>query len=495
MSIQKFSETIQSQIYKNWLAKLDKNIITTSAESLRSKEQSASKTSFYITKDTVQDMFKTITGKSLDSVELQLFMQEIAKPIGDKKSGAVSGKKIQVNGKDAVFFESIGFDTISTRITGLLNSYPEVEDAYIKAERDYETKALLELQNSPKYKSMPLTEKKKAIDEIEKKAKERATFGYYFNKGHVISIATNLAKQFKEQIEQADKLATEERAVLVEVLDRYISKLEKDDLATANLPNAVDQELYAGYIKSSGKYLVEIQHRVGNIESGSASVEAVKELRKLFSASATDLINIIKSSPALGQSLLEGEGSPSLKTLISNDIINALVGKPTSKKVYVQPPKLIAKKTNKITKPKSNKALINQAKSLKAKVKSVKKDSKAVVVDLAADSLTNLVSLQSLLDAQLIQRVKDNMGSGSSRDVLNLRSGRLAESAKVERLSESRAGMITAFYSYMKNPYATFSQGGRQQSPRSRDPKALISKSIREIAATQVGNRLRAVLV
>jgi hypothetical protein len=108
---------------------------------------------------------------------------------------------------------------------------------------------------------------------------------------------------------------------------------------------------------------------------------------------------------------------------------------------------------------------------------------------------TNLVSLQALLDAQLVQRVKDNMGKGSRRDVLNLRSGRLAESVQVERLSESRAGMITAFYSYMKNPYATFSQGGRQQSPRSRDPKSLISKSIREIAATQVGNRLRAVLV
>jgi hypothetical protein len=85
------------------------------------------------------------------------------------------------------------------------------------------------------------------------------------------------------------------------------------------------------------------------------------------------------------------------------------------------------------------------------------------------------------------------MGSGNSRSVLNLRTGRFAESVKVERLSESRAGMITAFYSYMKNPYATFSDGGQQQSPRSRDPKLLISKSIREIAAQQVGNRLRAV--
>ncbi len=107
----------------------------------------------------------------------------------------------------------------------------------------------------------------------------------------------------------------------------------------------------------------------------------------------------------------------------------------------------------------------------------------------------SLTSLQSLLNASLAQKIKENMGDGSRRDILNLRSGRLAESAKVERLSESRAGMITAFYTYMKNPYATFSDGGRQQYPRSRDPKLLISKSIREIAAAQVNNRLRAVLV
>lgn len=112
-----------------------------------------------------------------------------------------------------------------------------------------------------------------------------------------------------------------------------------------------------------------------------------------------------------------------------------------------------------------------------------------------AGQFFSLASLQRLLDASLVQRVKDNMGTGSRRDILNLRSGRFAESVKVERLSQSREGMITAFYNYMKNPYATFSQGGRQELPRSRDPKLLIAKSIREIGATMVANRMRAVLV
>ena len=87
------------------------------------------------------------------------------------------------------------------------------------------------------------------------------------------------------------------------------------------------------------------------------------------------------------------------------------------------------------------------------------------------------------------------MGTGSSTNILNYRSGRFAESAKVEKMSQSREGMITAFYSYMHNPYGTFSTGGAQESPLTRDPKLLISKSIREIGLTAATNRMRAVLV
>jgi hypothetical protein len=52
--------------------------------------------------------------------------------------------------------------------------------------------------------------------------------------------------------------------------------------------------------------------------------------------------------------------------------------------------------------------------------------------------------------------------------------------------------MITAFYTYMKYPYQTFEPEFKQGSPASRNPKLLISKSIREILATKVDNKLRA---
>jgi len=107
----------------------------------------------------------------------------------------------------------------------------------------------------------------------------------------------------------------------------------------------------------------------------------------------------------------------------------------------------------------------------------------------------NLTSLQTLLNLQLQETIAQNMGDGGRKDILNYRTGRFASSAEVKKLSVSRDGMITAFYNYMRNPYATFSVGGAQEYPRSRDPKLLISKSIREIAAKVVTNRLRAVLV
>lgn len=107
----------------------------------------------------------------------------------------------------------------------------------------------------------------------------------------------------------------------------------------------------------------------------------------------------------------------------------------------------------------------------------------------------SLATLQMLINSHLQNIISANMGNGGDRKILNYRTGRFAASANVERMSQSREGMITAFYSYMKNPYQTFEPGFAQGKPSSRDPKLLISQSIREIAATKVGNKLRAVSV
>ena len=116
-------------------------------------------------------------------------------------------------------------------------------------------------------------------------------------------------------------------------------------------------------------------------------------------------------------------------------------------------------------------------------------------ISRTTDVFYSLTSLQQLINDSLQHVIAANMGDGDQNRILNYRTGRFAASAQVERMSKSRAGMITAFYSYMKYPYQTFEPGFRQGSPATRDPKLLIAKSIREIAATKVGNRLRAVSI
>jgi hypothetical protein len=111
---------------------------------------------------------------------------------------------------------------------------------------------------------------------------------------------------------------------------------------------------------------------------------------------------------------------------------------------------------------------------------------------IAPISATNLMNL---INTHLQDVISSNMGDGTNKKILNYRTGRFARSVEVERLNYSKEGMITAFYSYMKNPYATFSEGGKQSKPTSRDPKLLISRSIREIAQQVVSNKLRAVSV
>lgn len=489
MSIAEFSSTIKSQIYKDWLKKLDKNIVTSTVDSLRKSQLTTSKTAFYINKATVKEMYKTVTGLTMDNLEADLFLKELAKPGGG--TSGLSGVFTKVGGSDAVMFESIGFDTISTKLVSLFDSYQEVQDAYHEAEDNY---VRLQRQALDADTSLRGKAKQNLIDKIEKEGKRQGSFGYFFNKGHVIGVATNLAKQFRNELDKADALAESQRKALIEVLDLYINKLQKDDLETANLPNAVDQEIYASYIKSSDKYLVEMQFSTKNIEAGRQSIAVVDELRKLFNLSDKDVADTLTKSNTLGEALALSKGSPSYIDLIATDLANILSGKSKSNKVYKADNILVAKKTTKITKPKKNTEEINKLKSVKDKLKQVKKKPENIVEEKPVVTYS-LVDLQTLINANLQNVISANMGDGTAKNVLNYRTGRFAASVSVTQITESRQGMITAFYEYMKNPYQTFEPGYRQGSPKTRDPKLLIAGSIREIAATKVANRLRAVSV
>jgi hypothetical protein len=246
--------------------------------------------------------------------------------------------------------------------------------------------------------------------------------------------------------------------------------------------NAILDRLYD--IQASIGY--EFLNKSDNSGPGSAIIKLViqpKDVNKELSKQESTLYRSFLNSIVKNLDLTNVPGSNTLKQdavqFYTDHILSAITGK---KVANVKKHSPVA---GNVSAGKSNKDSKNKVSSFK--------NNDIVKAIAAAPSTPNLINLQNLINQQLQDVISANMGSGRERNVLNYRTGRLASSAKVEYMSESRQGMITAFYSYMKNPYATFSQGGRQENPKSRDPKLLISRSIREIAQTQVSNTLRAV--
>ena len=179
--------------------------------------------------------------------------------------------------------------------------------------------------------------------------------------------------------------------------------------------------------------------------------------------------------------------SPTLQESITLQVLAALKGEKDTKFLSIGNAKQKGKSSGLSSIKKDIQKAVKKIANPTSQNKPTSKRSKSV------PKTDSLLDLQQLINTHLQSAISANMGDGNARNVLNYRTGRFAASAAVTSLSQSRQGMITAFYEYMKNPYQTFEPGYRQGSPKTRDPKLLIATSIRQIAATKVGNKLRAV--
>jgi hypothetical protein len=214
-------------------------------------------------------------------------------------------------------------------------------------------------------------------------------------------------------------------------------------------------------------------------------IDSANETERL--ATQTRIVNELKD-PRLQRTLLDLHGSPSYMELVNDMLLDILKGRKTSKKYHTNEvvlSKIVVAENTQLEKLATNSNL-EQAKAISTSSTQIK------TLD---GRFYSLASLQVLLNSQLQDVISANMGNGDQRRVLNFRTGRFASTVAVEKLTLGKEGMISIFYSYMKYPYATFSEGGVQGYPRTRDPKTLIGNSIKEIAATKVANRLRTVLI
>lgn len=468
MSIKDFSEALKSQALKAWFQRLSTdNILKMSAKDLRKKESGKEFNSFYITTQTVSDIIEKLSGAKASPEQVtKVFAKLKATKYDNNKQVATGIAEPYVEGQ-ALYYPRISFDGISNLLdTGF-------EDVLVEAR-----------QRDPKLK-----------------------ISDYFQRGHVFGIFPKKLAETRKSLQKNTTLTDTARSLLLGYLTDLEQLLEKEDLLTSNLKSP-SYELYAKYRKKPSNYLVEMQLKEVNEQAGRDQATLATAIRKYFNSDkvAFTASGGIKFTEGVAEQklkalmesnvekLLGTKGSPSMVDLIMGSIVEGLTGKRITDKEYSVPLLKVAKsKAAKINASKLNADIKKDKAKIKKLKESVKRVPRYEKAELSPE--LNILALQNLLNANLAEKIKENMGDGNARNVLNLRSGRLAESAQVERMSQSRAGMITAFYSYMKNPYATFSDGGRQQYPRTRDPKLLIAKSIREIAAQQVGNRLRSVAI
>ena len=289
-------------------------------------------------------------------------------------------------------------------------------------------------------------------------------------------------------------IATEDEQNLVSPLELKISDILSLGQKTNN-PVIIQEaqkalaDLYAIQAEASYSFKNTTPESIGAARSKLGELYVVvtlhrQKLNARFSQAELEVFNRLKSNLALKLSkmpVLSMQGSNTILEDIEEAIVNAISGKGKLKSHNKH------KKTTG-TKKVSGTITVDGA------TVSIKKDPAQQAPKPIVET-KNLTGLMNIINANLYEAIRKNMGDGSRKNVLNFRTGRFASSAKVEKLSQSRQGMITAFYSYMKNPYATFSEGGAQQFPKSRDPKLLISKSIRDLVTEQVANKLRAVSV
>ena len=122
---------------------------------------------------------------------------------------------------------------------------------------------------------------------------------------------------------------------------------------------------------------------------------------------------------------------------------------------------------------------IIMAKKLPAKSAKKKKRTKAT-----AKTTESPIALRNILNEMLPQMVASKMTSPA----LQFRTGRFANSARVENVNIGPKGGTHIDYTYMRDPYETFEPGGKQGSTM-RDPRKIIGASIRELAIGILGKQ------
>lgn len=110
---------------------------------------------------------------------------------------------------------------------------------------------------------------------------------------------------------------------------------------------------------------------------------------------------------------------------------------------------------------------------------SVELPKERIVKERKRSQTRNWLQLLPMINSRLTDTVAKNMGSPR----LNFRTGRLAQSAKVVGVEQTREGFPSFVFDYERDPYDVFDRtlGRSPWNTPQRDPRALVDQSVREI--------------
>jgi len=228
--------------------------------------------------------------------------------------------------------------------------------------------------------------------------------------------------------------------------------------------------------KDGEKIQVTIESAILNQLRGTKSEKRLKD--KYIKALERATIKLNKT-----RSFADREGSDSRKTLIRKRLVKAFADQIIPKKsVKVKSINTKPRYSNNTAKEKVNRKKPKLIKTT-GKVK-VPTDLNLELNEGTSFSAINLTALLGQINTRLPGKIRENM----TPPALQFRTGRFASSVRATDIVQTPKGFPSIGYTYMKYPYQTFEPGFRQGSVE-RDPRSLIDRSIREVAAELLKGR------
>ena len=206
-----------------------------------------------------------------------------------------------------------------------------------------------------------------------------------------------------------------------------------------------------------------------------SQVKNIKESSK-EKAEKTDLERALKKALDRLGDFPDVKGSDSLREVKEKQALEAAIKPFKGKKNH----KVTSNKTKLDTSKRKTKLdvspTVKAGKGLSSKGLKKKRIRKKAVKGVASTPLALIASLNKALP----EAVQDNMGAPA----LVYRTGRFAQSVHVTDIMTTKTGLPSIGYTYQREPYSVFEKSsGSRFASEDRDPRKLIDKSIRDIAA------------